>query len=318
VYGQTLSSQGRAVQGVAASATGIGIGVHGLVFSTGGRAIYGEATATSGPTYGVYGESYSTDGIGVVGLANPSVGNVTGVQGYIFSTAGRAVAGLSDSSAGFADGVAGYTASTAGGAGVFGYAVATTGTTRAVFGLAPSTAGYAGYFSGRAHVTGTLSKGGGSFKIDHPLDPENKYLYHSFVESPDMKNIYDGVVTTDANGFATVAMPDWFDALNRDFRYQLTVIGKGEWSQARIHEPLAQGRFTIETSRPRVQVSWQVTGIRKDHFAEANRIPVEEGKPDDERGKYLHPEAWGQPEDAGIDHAARTQRRPPALHRPVP
>ena len=56
--------------------------------------------------------------------------------------------------------------------------------------------------------------------IDHPLDPANKYLYHSFVESPDMKNIYDGVITTDANGDATVVMPDYFEALNKDFRYQ--------------------------------------------------------------------------------------------------
>ena len=51
--------------------------------------------------------------------------------------------------------------------------------------------------AGNVDVIGTLSKGGGSFKIDHPLDPANKYLYHSFVESPDMKNMYDGNVTTD-------------------------------------------------------------------------------------------------------------------------
>ena len=67
--------------------------------------------------------------------------------------------------------------------------------------------------NGNVSVTGTLSKGSGSFKIDHPLDPKNKYLYHSFVESPDMMNIYNGNITTDANGFATVEMPDWFEAL---------------------------------------------------------------------------------------------------------
>jgi hypothetical protein len=38
-------------------------------------------------------------------------------------------------------------------------------------------------------VDGTVSKGGGSFRIDHPLDAANKYLSHSFVESPDMMNI---------------------------------------------------------------------------------------------------------------------------------
>lgn len=49
---------------------------------------------------------------------------------------------------------------------------------------------------GNVAVQNTLSKGGGSFKIDHPLDPENKYLYHSFVESPDMMNVYNGNITT--------------------------------------------------------------------------------------------------------------------------
>jgi hypothetical protein len=61
---------------------------------------------------------------------------------------------------------------------------------------------FAGYFQGDVYVNGTLSKGAGSFKIDHPLDPENKYLYHSFVESPDMMNIYNGNVMTDGGGYA--------------------------------------------------------------------------------------------------------------------
>lgn len=62
--------------------------------------------------------------------------------------------------------------------------------------------GFAGFFLGDVDVDGDLSKAGGSFKIDHPLDPANKYLYHSFVESPDMMNIYNGNVTTDAEGKA--------------------------------------------------------------------------------------------------------------------
>jgi trimeric autotransporter adhesin len=159
--------------------------------------------------------------------------------------------------------------------------------------------GYAGYFLGRVEVTGTLAKGGGAFKIDHPLDPENKYLYHSFVESPDMKNIYDGVVTTGPDGLAVVEMPAWFEALNRDFRYQLTVIG--QFAQAIVARKVEGNRFTIQTDRPEVEVSWQVTGIRKDPFAEKNRIPVEEDKPSDEKGTYLHPAAWDQPLEAGLD-----------------
>jgi hypothetical protein len=170
-------------------------------------------------------------------------------------------------------------------------------------------------------VTGTLSKGAGSFKIDHPLDPGNKYLYHSFVESPDMMNVYNGNVTTDETGYATVELPDWFEALNRDFRYQLTVLGGGTWARARVAHRVEDNRFVVETDVPATEVSWQVTGIRKDPFAERNRIPVEQEKTEAERGLYLHPEAWGRPPEEGVDFherliAVESVRR--ALDRPVP
>jgi len=152
------------------------------------------------------------------------------------------------------------------------------------------------------NVVGTLSKGGGSFKIDHPLDPANKYLYHSFVESPDMKNIYDGTVTTDGAGMATVTLPDWFESLNRDFRYQLTVIG--QFAQAIVAGKVANNQFRIQTDKPNVEVSWQVTGIRQDAFANANRIPVEVEKAAADRGHYLYPEAIGQPTSARIGYEA--------------
>jgi hypothetical protein len=158
--------------------------------------------------------------------------------------------------------------------------------------------GLAGFFSGNVQVLGTLSKSGGSFKIDHPLDPENKYLSHSFVESPDMKNIYDGNITTDHNGIAVVELPDYFEALNRDFRYQLTVVG--QFAQAIVAEEVKDNRFTIRTSAAGVKVSWQVTGIRQDAWANKNRIPVEEAKSERERGHYLHPEAFGKEEERSI------------------
>ncbi len=158
--------------------------------------------------------------------------------------------------------------------------------------------GTAGYFSGNVNVTGTLTKGSGSFKIDDPIDPANKYLSHSFVESPDMKNIYDGNVTTDAKGYATVEMPAWFEALNRDFRYQLTTINS--FSRATVAAELKDGKFRIRTSRPHVKVSWQVTGIRHDAWANAHRIPNEEEKPANEQGKYLHPELFGAGPDKAI------------------
>jgi hypothetical protein len=152
--------------------------------------------------------------------------------------------------------------------------------------------------TGGLDVSGTLSKSAGQFKIDHPLDPANKYLSHSFVESPDMKNIYDGTVTTDARGYATIILPRYFEALNSDFRYQLTVIG--QFAQAIVASEIKNNQFTIQTSTGGVKVSWQLTGIRKDAYANAHRIKVEENKAVAERGRYLHPEVFGQPREKVI------------------
>ena len=161
--------------------------------------------------------------------------------------------------------------------------------------------GDAGHFIGDVDVSGNLSKGGGSFKIDHPLDPENKYLYHSFVESPDMMNIYNGNVTTDASGDAIVELPRYFDKLNKDFRYQLTVIGT--FAQAIVADEIRDNRFVIKTNAANVKVSWQVTGVRQDAYANKNRIKVEEEKSRQERGFYLHPAAFDQPDERGIEWA---------------
>ena len=162
-----------------------------------------------------------------------------------------------------------------------------------------ATGGLAGQFNGDVEVTGNLSKGGGSFKIDHPLDPANKFLYHSFVESPDMKNIYDGVAQLDARGEAIVTLPDWFSALNRDFRYLLTAIGAPA-PNLFIAQKVEGNRFKIAGGQPGQEVSWLVTGIRQDAFANKHRIPVEQDKADGERGFYLHPDAFGQPDDKNI------------------
>jgi hypothetical protein len=155
------------------------------------------------------------------------------------------------------------------------------GTTPAVFtsstNLAPTSADSLRVI-GNADFTGNITKGGGSFRIDHPLDPGNEYLSHSFVESPDMMNVYNGSVTTDRHGLATVILPDYFEALNRDFRYQLTPVG--QFAQAMVAEKVKGNRFVIKTNKPGVEVSWQVTGIRHDAYANQHRIPVEEPKPE--------------------------------------
>ena len=168
---------------------------------------------------------------------------------------------------------------------------------------------------GNLHVQGRLTAGAKTFRIDHPLDPENKYLCHSTVESPDVMNIYNGNIITDTEGNATVVLPDYFGALNCDFRYQLTVIGKR--AQATVASEIENNRFTINTDQPDVKVSWQVTGIRQDASAKASPSSVEEEKPEAERGFFLHPEHYGYSRERGIAFTHHTDRiHDPRAQRP--
>jgi hypothetical protein len=296
-----------------------GIGVYGGSGSNYG--VYGVSNNTgvfgSGSNYGVFG---SATNYGVYGSSSENTGvygtGLTGVYGASSTNTGTGVLGLGGTASGgsgvYGIGFAGVSGvSVASNAGVYaqsgdgGWAVDAYNTGNSTGVLAGSVSGDAGFFNGNVEVSGNLSKSGGSFKIDHPLDPANKYLYHSFVESPDMMNIYNGNATTDAQGDAVVNLPDWFETLNRDFRYQLTVIG--QFAQAIVSTEIADGRFGIKTDKPNVKVSWQVTGIRQDAWANAHRIPVEEEKPELERGSYLHPELLGAPEEKGILWATAPQ-----------
>jgi hypothetical protein len=193
-------------------------------------------------------------------------------------------------------GAYGFSANT-NGTGVWGETTATTQDSVGVYGSAPATA-WAGYFNGNLGTSGTLVKAAGSFRIDHPLDPFNKYLSHSFVESPDMMNLYSGTVILDGDGAAVVQLPEWFEALNRDFRYQLTCIG--EAAPVYIAEEIANNRFRIAGGHGSMKVSWQVTGTRRDLYALANPIPVESWKEARDRGRLLHPEAYGRNRSASI------------------
>jgi hypothetical protein len=241
-----------------------------------GSAVKGLSVATSSSALGAA-ALYGQHGAG----AGADSGNPAGVFGSSDSNIG--VRGASKNSIGV------YGKSN-GGTGVYG----------------ASDTGYAGYFAGKVRVLGFLEKPGGGFMIDHPLDPANTYLYHSFVESPDMKNIYDGLATLDAKGAAVVELPAWFDALNQEFRYQLTAIGASA-PDLYIAKEIQGNRFTIAGGKPGMKVSWQVTGVRHDPWAEQHRMQVEVKKPAQERGKYLYPAEYGQPEALGIDYAERQQ-----------
>jgi hypothetical protein len=291
---------GNGVVGFVGGATGV---VGSSVRGNGVRGVTGRETAVLGESFGdpARGESAT----GVVGTCDAGFGvrgaskSRDGVVGT--SEAGDGVVGSSDNGAGVRgvsssrDGVAGLTIgagsgvsglhfSTESGSGARGDSVLGSGVEGLSFSRDPNVAGvvgsnpqgFAGLFFGDVRIDGSLSKAGGGFEIDHPLDPEAKYLRHSFVESPDMLNVYNGNVTTDADGVAEVALPDYFEALNSDYRYQLTVVGK--FAQAIVAEEITDNVFTIKTDQPEVKVSWQVTGIRQDRWAVANRISVEAAK----------------------------------------
>jgi hypothetical protein len=321
IWGSTLNGTG--VRG----ATTDGYGVHG--YSTGdGTGVRGESVSFRGvhgrsapAGTGVYGES--PEGYGVSGTSTTNLG-VLGVSGssygvYGISTSGVGVFGQTESSTGLS-GVLGISPANSygvrgqGGTGVAGFTVVNDGV--GVRGESPggygiygwSSNGWAGWFAGNVNVTGGCCEAAeGTFKIDHPLDPENKYLVQSAVQSADMMGIYNGNVTTNGKGEAVVTLPDWFEALNKDFRYQLTVMG--QFAQAIVAEEIRANHFTIKTDKPNVKVSWQVTGVRKDPYAKAHPIEVEVEKTQEEQGKYRHPAEWGQPESKGIGYEERQRMR---------
>jgi hypothetical protein len=166
--------------------------------------------------------------------------------------------------------------------------------------------GLAGNFEGSVAISADLNVSGSkNFKIDHPLDPANKYLVHSAVESSERMNIYTGNVTTDGQGEASVQLPDWFEVLNTEFRYQLTVIG--QFAQAIVAREIQNGAFAIRTSAPNVKVSWQVTGVRQDAYAKAHPLVVEQEKEARVRGFYIHPELYGAPAEKQIEWARHPQ-----------
>jgi hypothetical protein len=174
---------------------------------------------------------------------------------------------------------------------------------------------YAGYFAGDIYVSGTVYGTVKAFKIDDPLDPGNKYLVHSCVESNEMVTVYTGNITTDAGGEATVTLPGYFEALNTDARYQLTVIG--QFAQAIVSQKIMSNSFRIKTSLPNVEVSWQVTGLRHDAAAVAHPMTNEVNKESFNKGKYLDAGAYGKTGDqqigAEMNHAKGSKDVPTSI-----
>jgi len=114
-----------------------------------------------------------------------------------------------------------------------------------------------------------------------------------------MMNIYNGNIVLDANGEAVVELQDWFESVNIEFRYQLTPIGNAS-PNLYIAQKVKGNSFKIAGGIAGTEVSWQITGIRNDPYAAKNRIEVERTKNDKEKGYYLEPAVYNQPQDKGI------------------
>ncbi|CAG0935026.1 hypothetical protein TFLX_03850 [Thermoflexales bacterium] len=329
LYGLASGAGGFGMMGYASAGSGNNIGVFGQSNSTSGRGLYGHATATTGNAEGVIGRSDSNAGYGVEGYTTAISGTTYGVYGQAFSPQGYGVygtapttgiAGLATSNSSFAIGLYGqgttavYGSSPAwNGVGVLGYAD-TGENSFGVWGISHN--GYAGYFTGKVEVTtnliagGSLAVGGNfsaggvkAFKIDHPLNPDQQYLYHYAIEAPDVQNMYNGRIVLDAKGEAVVTLPDYFSALNGgEFRYTLTAIG-APMPNLYIAEEIKGNAFKIAGGVSGKKVSWTVFAQRNDPWLRDHPATDVVDKPATEAGTYIYPQGYGQPETKGVNYS---------------
>lgn len=289
VRGSSNSTSGRGVQGYASRTSGTNYGVHGSTESTSGRGVFGHALNGTGSTYGGYFQSNSSTGIGAYGL-----GNSYGVFGESSNATGR---------------------------GVYGFASAPgANNATGVYGRNDSTNGWAVFAQGKFGASGTKS-----FCIDHPDDPQNKYLLHYSTESPEVLNAYSGTIRLDGEGQAVVELPRYFAKINCDPRYTLTAVGAPmpmlhvareidqsaliAGAKAAAGEVAPGCSFLIAGGAPGGKVSWRVEARRNDLWVRQRGAPVEVEKQGPERGSYQHPELYGRTTQTGRNHHSELDPR---------
>ena len=274
-------------------------GVLGTTLSYHG--VKGCASGTSG--YGGYffnaGGGGTDRGVGVAGFSGSGGSADTHPGGY-FLKAGGEFAGV--------NGVIGAVSSDGVGAGVIGVA-RSEDSSIGIYGYKLNGGNYAGYFYGNVHVLGTLSTSGTKpFKIDHPLDPANKYLMHYAIESPTVQNMYNGTILLDAYGEAIVQLPDYFEAVNtEEFTYTLTPIG-ASMPGLHVAEEVQNNQFKISGGLGGKKVSWVLIAQRNDPWVKNNPAKDVVDKPKEEIGTYLYPQGHGQPESLSMT-SVRMQRQ---------
>ncbi len=348
------SNQGLGVSGYATATSGLTTGTYGRADSTLGRGLVGFAASTTGATYGVYGQCESPQGVAVFGRSNATTGSAVGGLFWTSSPTGSAVRGeaLSGGNAGYftspgsdavfiqntgsgrgmhilstsdtavwAESTSGIAAvhgtnSNTGGYGLLGINLGTTGNSYGVVGQTGSgTSGFGVFAFGRSGASGTKA-----FRIDHPADPEHKYLLHYSTESPEVLNAYSGTVRLDRDGRARVDLPSYFARINKDPRYTLTPVGspmpmlhvaqeidadalaKGEMAAPTDQVPVCS--FRIAGGAPGAKVSWRVEAVRNDPWVRHNGAPVEADKIGPDIGTYQHPEFYGQPAERASQTAS--------------
>jgi len=274
---------------------------------------YFKNTSTTSDYSGVYGECANTDHWGYGGYFK---GGYRGVYGEVSPTGSNSyygVYGKVSGGSGTNYGVYGYVPSGSGtNCGVYGYVYGSVGSNNyGVYGYATGgSTNWAGYFNGNVNITGSISKGSGSFLIDHPLDPLNKTLRHNFVESPENLCMYRGKVKLDANGAAAVNMPDYFKALTKEDEATVTLTPIGQHPFLTSYEWNEDfSAFTVY-GNPNSEVSYQVLADRDDPVIHQLYKPVEEDKGNGNftKGKLLYPKAYGYPEEMGEDYESIHQK----------
>ncbi|MBS1723765.1 MAG: hypothetical protein JSS66_12525 [Armatimonadetes bacterium] len=345
VYGQSTATVGLGAGGYFTSASGggralvaeqlstSGSTVGGLFYSRSstGTACWGKATATTGANSGVFGESPSVDGFGV--RATNTSGDGTAISATnVSSSSGRAAIFANDPSTtgawhraihaqgggdngdcaffeclntGFSYAVKAYTAGSSGRA-IDAHATDSSGSNFGVYGESDSgTNGYGVFSNGNTGATGTKS-----LVIDHPLDPANKILKQYCAEGSEPTMLYSGMVQLNANGQASVSLPDYFDAIAKNPRYTLTAVG-APMPNLYVSGQEVNGVFKISGGKPNGTVSWTVMATRNDPWVRANGAPTVIAKPQAERGHYLTPKLYNQPasKEFGIQPAQRAQRQ---------
>lgn len=294
--------------------------------SSAAYAVAGQVEASATAFAAVYGSNLRTNGgPGVYGQGfNGAAGEANNTQGFgVFGENIRAANGSRPNNVAAGIGSVGFVGALTqtqvnGGAGLLGINVAPNRTGAfqnpgvegqgfiGVLGITnTSSIGYGVYSSGdiggtqSLFVLGNLQAGGAkSFVIDHPFEPANKYLKHFSIESNEILNIYRGTIQLDANGEATISLPDYFEAINTNFSYQLTAIGAAAPSVF-VKNEIVNNQFVIAGGNPNQKISWQVTAERNDKYMAAHpetKLDVVD-KPAHLKGKYVHPLVYGKTEN---------------------